>query len=488
MGLCLPLAVLLGYLLAEPLDSATLGVVIFVLVILALPIMMKWHHPLLIFCWNVIIYPWFIPGCPGLWMIMSFVGLIFALVNRSISPDNQFVYVPSIAKPLFFLLAVVLITAGLTGGFNIRAMGSEQRFGGKGYVFILASVAGFFALTSRRVPANRAPLYVAIFFLAGITPIIGTIAEYLGPKAYLIQSLFSLEPPTLPFDTPAMMEAFLTHFGGLNFLGIALASFLLARYGVRALLNPSRPWRLLLLLAAAVGMLGSGYRGSIMWFVLTLGVMFCLEGLHRTALLPLALGLLLAVGLGLIPFSNKLPHSMQRTLSFLPFEVDPVVKESAVSSNEWRLEIWRIMFPQVPKYLIKGKGYSLDPSELYMASFDSTYSVALIAQNYHNGFLSIIIPFGIFGVIGLVWFLVACLRYLNHQYRFGNPAHQKINNVLFALFIVKVITFIGIFGHFYADLPVFVGLIGLSISLNGPLEQQAEEKLAPEILGEELAS
>ena len=35
MGLCLPLAVLLGYFLAEPLDSASLAVVVFVLVILA---------------------------------------------------------------------------------------------------------------------------------------------------------------------------------------------------------------------------------------------------------------------------------------------------------------------------------------------------------------------------------------------------------------------------------------------------------------------
>ena len=42
MALCLPLAVILGYFLAEPLDSGSLGVVVFVLVVLSVPILMKW--------------------------------------------------------------------------------------------------------------------------------------------------------------------------------------------------------------------------------------------------------------------------------------------------------------------------------------------------------------------------------------------------------------------------------------------------------------
>jgi hypothetical protein len=62
MGLCLPLAVLLGYLLAEPLDSASLGVIVFVLIILGVPLLMKWHHPLLILSWNAYISTFFLPG------------------------------------------------------------------------------------------------------------------------------------------------------------------------------------------------------------------------------------------------------------------------------------------------------------------------------------------------------------------------------------------------------------------------------------------
>src|SRR5262249_9987724 len=155
-------AVLLGYLLAEPLDSASLGVIVFVLVILGVPLLMKWHHPLLILSWNAYVNPFFLPGSPGLWMIMAFASLLFALLNRSVNSENRFVYVPSLVRPLLFLLAVVVVTAFMTGGLGIRSMSSE-RFGGKGYFFIFAAVAGFFAFTSGRVPKERVGLYLVLF-------------------------------------------------------------------------------------------------------------------------------------------------------------------------------------------------------------------------------------------------------------------------------------------------------------------------------------
>src|SRR5712671_6857311 len=100
MALCLPLAVVLGYFLAEPLDSGSMGVVVFVLTILAVPIMMKWYHPLLVLSWNIGITPIFLPGQPQLWMCLSLAGLLFAVLNRAVSPDMKFSYVPSITHSL----------------------------------------------------------------------------------------------------------------------------------------------------------------------------------------------------------------------------------------------------------------------------------------------------------------------------------------------------------------------------------------------------
>src|SRR5947208_11867583 len=94
MALCLPMAVLLGYLLAEPMEPGALTVVTFVLTVLAIPLMIKWYHPMLLFSWNAFIYPLFIPGNPGLWMMMAAVSLLIAVLNRAVEPSFRFVHAP----------------------------------------------------------------------------------------------------------------------------------------------------------------------------------------------------------------------------------------------------------------------------------------------------------------------------------------------------------------------------------------------------------
>jgi len=478
MGLCLPLAVLLGYLLAEPLDSASLGVIVFVLVILGVPLLMKWHHPLLILSWNACVNLFFLPGSPGLWMVMAFASLLFGLLSRSVNPDNRFIYVPTLVRPLLFLLAVVLVTAFTTGGLGVRALGAE-RFGGRGYFFILAAVAGFFAFTSGRVPKERVGFYLALFFLGSTLPIIGTLSESLIPKAYYLQLLLSSDLNTSPTDP---FESMVTHIGSLAALGHGIYCILLARYGLRGVLDFSKPWRGILFLVAAVACLACGFRGAIILLGLMVILLIYLEGLHRTQLLPLFLGLVLVAGFAVLPFAKQLPPSMQRTLSFLPVEIDPVVRQTATASSNWRIEIWKTVLPQVPRYLIKGKGYGVSPNDLYMTVFgDNTYG-AVLNGDYHSGPLTLIIPFGIFGVIGFGWFVVASLRYLLHSYRFGDPNLRTVNTFLLAAFIVQVVCYLAIFGNFYTDLPIFVGLIGLSVSLNGELLPQTEQDIAEEAL------
>ena len=141
--------------------------------------------------------------------------------------------------------------------------------------------------------------------------------------------------------------------------------------------------------------------------------------------------------------------------------------------------------PQVPKYLLKGKGYALNPNDLYMVGFDpgaAGAAGAALAGDYHNGPLTLIIPFGIFGVIGFGWFIVAAFRYLHHNFRFGDPRLHRANTFLFALFVVKLFCFLVIYGAFFTDLPMFAGLIGLSVSLNGEPEPGVQEAPVAEML------
>ena len=57
--------------------------------------------------------------------------------------------------------------------------------------------------------------------------------------------------------------------------------------------------------------------------------------------------------------------SIQRSLAVLPLiPIDPVVRMDAEASSEWRMQMWRDVVPQIPQYLIVGKGYAFSATEL----------------------------------------------------------------------------------------------------------------------------
>jgi hypothetical protein len=209
---------------------------------------------------------------------------------------------------------------------------------------------------------------------------------------------------------------------------------------------------------------------------MTFVIIFYLEGLVRSRLLPALLVGTLLVGVAMLPFMNKLPLAVQRTFSFLPVQVDPVAMADAQASTEWRVRMWKTLLPQVPQYLLLGKGFGINGAELEFAQ-NMTYrggdttDVASLAGDYHNGPLSVIIPLGIWGLLGFIWFLVAAIRvlYLNHKY--SPPDLKRINTFLFAYFIVRTIFFLAIYGSFYAEFFILTGLLGLSISINGGISQ-----------------
>jgi O-antigen ligase len=165
-------------------------------------------------------------------------------------------------------------------------------------------------------------------------------------------------------------------------------------------------------------------------------------------------------------FARELPLQIQRSLSMIPYiPLDPMVRLDAQGSTDWRLEMWRDVVPQIPQYLLVGRGYSFSGNEQFQIG--QKLEGTELVGDYHNGPLSVLLPFGIFGAIAFTWLLVAGIRVVYHNYQFGDPAFRTLNTFLFALFIVKVVFFCAIFGSLHSDLPMFLGLLGLSISFNG---------------------
>ena len=129
------------------------------------------------------------------------------------------------------------------------------------------------------------------------------------------------------------------------------------------------------------------------------------------------------------------------------------------------------MLPEVPKCLFRGQGWGFDARELETSlrvrNAVSPYASVIMVGNFHNGPLSILVPFGIYGVVAFVWFLVAGLRVLHRNWKFGNPALRRVNALLLAMFAARMIWFFVFFGSLHSDIAVFAGLLGLSVALNG---------------------
>jgi hypothetical protein len=485
MGLSMPLAVLIGYFLAEPMELGSIAVVFAVVGVLCVPLMMRWYHPLLVFCWNAAIIPAFLPGQPAAWCILAFVGVFFGVLNRTVNRQAQFIVVPSLTRSLLLLAAVVVATAMMTGGTGARLLGSSQ-FGARKYFYLLAAIAGYFALTSRRIPAHRAGLYLACFFLSGITAAIPNLAAAAGPQFSFLYTIFYPGWAIEQLARTGIESDGMVRLAGVGVFAAAIYGYLFARFGIRGVFDLNRPWRLVMFLVpVAAGLLG-GFRSYVLQFALTFIALFFVEGLHRTRFLPIMLSLVLLGGVVVLPQAHKLPLVMQRALCFLPGNFDAVAVQNATVSTGWRLEMWKRVLPEVPQYLFKGKGFAIDPTDLFMAQqadprFSQGSGGAVVAGDYHNGPLSILLPFGIYGMIAFLWLVIAGCRVLYRYYRYGNPDYRKVNAFLFAAFAARAFFFFFCFGSISSDLALFTGLLGFGVALNGaevPLPAQAEQPAA----------
>ena len=477
-GICLPLALVLGYLLATPDTYNTVGVVLILFSVLAIPVLLRWHHIWLIAVWNTSAVLFFLPGKPQFWMGLAAVSLGISILQYTINRNLKFLSVPSVAWPLLFLTAVVLITAHLTGGlFAIRSFGGDT-YGAKRYFTILAAVMGYFAIISRRIPPQRAGLYVFLFFLGTATMAIASLPGVINPAFNFLFMFFpveSMDRLTDPNSVVGPMGPPERVFGVAN-LGLAVYCLMLARYGMRGLLDLRNPWRLgVFCLAVGVSMF-AGFRSTFILFLMTFVLLFYLERLHRTWLLVPVIFVLLTGGGLLVLVASRLPFAVQRSLAFLPIPLDPVAKMDAQNSTGWRWQMWMDVVPEIPRYLILGKGYSFNANDqARLTRSGGTMESFELVGDYHNGPLSVILPFGIFGSIAFVWFLFAAGRVIYQNYKFGDPAFHNINIFLFAYFVVKAIFFFTIFGSLHSDLPLFLGLLGLSISLNGGVAKPGVE-------------
>jgi hypothetical protein len=470
----IPLALILGILASSPdeLSFMLLGMLLF---FLALPLFIKWHHALLIVVWNSAFNAFFLPGQPAFWLLFAVLSFGLSVLSH-VMGRRPFLPVPEMTRPLLFMAAVVLGTACYHGGIGIRSLGGATH-GGRYYIYILGAIIGYFALTAGPIPILKSRRMAGLFFLSGTTYALGNLVYALGPAFYFLFYIV----PTSGASYQASSDYGLTdidRIAGLAPACVAAWCFLLAHYGIRGLFDWAKPWRLVFLFVTIGASLLAGFRGTIVMLFLIFAFQFYFEGLLRTRLFPITVGLAIVGFVLLLLFANRMPFSVQRAVSFLPVNVDSAVRADAMGSSDWRFQMWAIVWKDVPRYLVIGKGYSFDPTEM-----DSTtqairqgivpsFEEAMLAGDYHSGPLSVIIPFGIIGSVAFLWVLIAGFRVLYSNYRFGDARLRQINSMLLSFYLTHCISFFFIFGAFNSDLYVFLGGCGLSVSLNGGVKRK----------------
>jgi hypothetical protein len=336
-------------------------------------------------------------------------------------------------------------------------------------VTLFGGIFAYFAITSKHIPKEKVPLYATLFFFSGITIAMSDLIYLAGPGFYGLYYIFPSQMASLQVVTQGTLD----RFSGVTWASVALFFTLLLRYGIRGIFDLSRSWRLILMLTAVVCSTLGGFRSAWILMLIVFIVQFFLEKLHRTIFMPLMVMISILSMAFLVVFVDKMPLSVQRSLSFLPIAVDSTAKADAEGTLDWRFQMWRIVLPDIPKYLLVGKGFSFSGTDLTLTQeshkrgLAQAYEETLVSGNYHNGILTTIIPFGIFGMIGLLWFLCAAYSVLNRNYKYGDPEFKNVNTFLFAFFLARVLFFFAFYGQLDLDLVLFTSVAALSVSING---------------------
>jgi hypothetical protein len=478
---CVPLALVFGVLLATPLDRTSMGALAIGFFLLLIPILLSNHHGFLIFSIYAYINIYFLPGQPQLWLIATVLSLFFAILTRTLNRGKiEHFGVTSITWSLILLFVVSFVTAYSTGGVGVRALGSGN-YGGRKYVYLWGAILAYFLISAFPVPEKKRQFYAGLYIIAGVTSVISNLAYTLGPDFYFLFLLFPSEFAVMQAIGDDMQR--ITRISGLGPASIALVSFIILRYGFEGTLNLKKPLRVISLVLALTLGLFSGFRSALVFPLLLMGCYFFAEKLYKTKYMPLLIISCILVGSFLIPFAERLPLSIQRCLTIFPLDLDPSAIADARGSSEWRIQIWRSISADIPKYFWLGKGFSIDPKDLFFAQLgtmetSSQFENAIVAGDYHNGPLTLIMPFGIWGVLCFLWFTVASIKVLWLNWKNSAPEVLNVNKFFFLYFIAKLIFFIFIFGAFYVDILFFTTLVALSLSINrGVLRVPYEQRV-----------
>jgi len=384
-----------------------------------------------------------LPGAalvPISWLLLLFMVVVFTLnmlMSRSSTTIGKKVKGAKFLKAFMVVILVLMIVRGA----GIRALGSST-WGGTPYLVLLSSIAFYcLAVPSIRIKREHVKLVIFGSVLLGV---IGAFLRYQGvgegEQELLVGQSRALWLRPLIMGVFPLVFVLLTPrrrlLSGLIFLG-CLALIMLTGFRSRFVM--------LLAIAVGYGFFKSQGKGGYIGKVLVAGAM---------------------LWVAVVLISPSLPAAMQRAVSFVPGAViDYKVAEGAANTVDWRIEIWGYAIADFPEYWLIGRGVAFDVMNAVQSlGLEIGYGgpfQAYHTHTYHSGPITLLIDFGIPGLLICAGFMIVVVRMIwKIAYEVANETSMESRYILFLC--VYVMWLIFAFWFVYGDVGSLSTIIMLS--------------------------
>lgn len=432
----------------------------------------------------------FVPGYPSPWYAIT-PAVTMMLFARFMMRRKNFSYRFCWLDGLIILHLLALVQAYIRNPTGMAIFGSTGMIGGRPYMDYSMAMFGYLILATVKTEmpvVKRVILFMMIFSLCDEA--VKSATGFSGGLSRVVGSFYSnVDYSSNEAGANYTYDISTTRFTSLAGLGVVISQVLFSFNRPLECLLPWRPLRLLTLLFSLAVTLLSGFRSIL----IKTGCYFVIGTLTRRkpmdfAMAGAAVCAMFAVMLMVGP--KNLPGAAQRTLSFLPIDVDENIRASAEGSSEWRHEMWRLVLTS-DRYIhnkLLGDGFGFTAAEQEAQQQDSMglrkYSGdsidAFIAKgSYHGWHVEAIRFTGVLGlVIGLMVF--SGFAYAGWTLVSHHRGRELYPYILFLCmpFLIEPFYSLLVFGSYKGSFITYIASCGMLRLVYGLYLQESRQPLA----------
>ena len=356
--------------------------------------------------------------------------------------------------------------------------------GGRPYFEIILAFGAFMILSRVQITDFIAKIFPLFSLVpAWCVGMLDVISRLIPQTGYVLNSIYSgvgTGGATAAFQAEAELGT--TRMTGLQNAGVSSIVALCAKYNPITLISPLYPQRVVMLAVAFGAIFLSGFRSALLFAFVAFLISAILRGHLKDLWVAAGVALMALVLLVSVQGSVlQLPLTMQRALSWLPGDWDPVAVGDAEESTQWRVDMWgwawnddRILRDRVWG---QGFGLSLDDMNLIATSLmagqgggsllgGSNRENFMITGSFHSGPLSTIKYIGIVG-LALYYPLMCYMAWLAWRTCMRARETKAFTLALFVgiPIIYEPFNFVIIFGGLdgnYSQLLFWAGLLNMT--------------------------